>query len=382
MFLNKIKKYITLLSSHPRYFFNVSGRKLKEIFPIDYYLFRNGFAFYPTIVHIEVTHHCNLHCLMCTLYARDEKIASCRSRLEEKPLDINMVKKLLRSVASFKPLISLTGGEPLLYRHIDDIFRMTRQMGLDCCVTSNGVFLEKHAEAIVDNGVVSIMVSLDASADIHDELRGAKGTFKSAVEGIRKVDEIKRAKGVHAPRVKIVPCITNKNYRDLPKLLDELRDLDIGIESVTVSHLWFWPKEIVDIHKNNDELKDFKVYVQNTEALAGIDTEALAETINSIKKKRYPFPVNIFPDLSTELIEAYYTDPAKIIKERCIVPWREVMILPWGEVIPCLDYSYGSLREAEFKDIWNSSKAKHFRALLKKHKSFPSCRRCCGLFTM
>jgi radical SAM protein with 4Fe4S-binding SPASM domain len=56
--------------------------------------------------------------------------------------------------------------------------------------------------------------------------------------------------------------------------------------------------------------------------------------------------------------------------------------MPWGEVTPCLDYSFGSIKEEKFTAVWNSEKARNFRKVLKKHKAFPACNRCCGIFSM
>jgi len=373
-----LKKSIKILFNYPVYFLTISRRKLKNLLPLDYYFYKKGFAFYPTIIHMEVTHHCNMNCSMCTLYSRDRKTGSLRSRLEEHPMDIDLVRSFLREVSSFRPLISLTGGEPLLYKEIDTIFSLTRQLGLDCCITTNGTLLEEHAGTIVDNGLISLLVSIDAPQETHDAIRGVPQTYEKAMRGIQKVIELKRSRGAKRPRVIIATCISNRNYRTLSQLLDKVRDLDI--ESVNIEHLWFWTLDSVSAHQKINALKDIKVFPQSIAASQDIDTEVLIREIEKIKRSAYPFPVNFFPDLEPKAIKDYYDHPARPIVKRCISPWRVVLVLPWGEVLPCLDYSFGSLETETFANIWNSRKARDFRILLKKHRIFPSCRRCCGLF--
>jgi len=57
-------------------------------------------------------------------------------------------------------------------------------------------------------------------------------------------------------------------------------------------------------------------------------------------------------------------------------------IFPDGEVRPCLnlDYSYGSIKNNKFTEIWNGAAAVKYRRVLKEKNIFPVCVRCTELY--
>ena len=60
--------------------------------------------------------------------------------------------------------VRITGGEPLLRRDLVKLIEMLRATGpdLDLALTTNGVLLNKHAQALRDAGLDRVTVSLDA----------------------------------------------------------------------------------------------------------------------------------------------------------------------------------------------------------------------------
>lgn len=67
-------------------------------------------------------------------------------------------------------------------------------------------------------------------------------------------------------------------------------------------------------------------------------------------------------------------------KHFCILPWVHARINQDGNVYPCcrIDsfYSYGSLKENSFTDIWNDAPIREMRSTLKNDNKFSSCRDC------
>ncbi len=59
--------------------------------------------------------------------------------------------------------IRLTGGEPLLYHDLAKVIKGVKQIGIDDIkLTTNGFLLERQAKSLVEAGMKSINVSLDA----------------------------------------------------------------------------------------------------------------------------------------------------------------------------------------------------------------------------
>lgn len=67
-------------------------------------------------------------------------------------------------------------------------------------------------------------------------------------------------------------------------------------------------------------------------------------------------------------------------KHFCILPWMHARINQCGEIYPCCRienfYSYGSLKNNTFKDIWNSKAVKDMRVELMNDRAFTTCNDC------
>lgn len=133
----------------------------------------------PRLIAWEVTRTCILSC------------KHCRAAAEAKPYDDELSTRecfaLLRNIASFaRPIVILTGGEPMLRGDIYDIAAHAHALGLPVVMASCGMLIdEEAAERIKRSGVRRISISLDgATAASHDGFRGARGAFEGALGGI------------------------------------------------------------------------------------------------------------------------------------------------------------------------------------------------------
>src|SRR5713101_6480859 len=106
---------------------------------------------------ISVTDRCNLRCTYCM---PEEVVFLDRSAL----LTFEEIAHFVRVAA---PLgidkVRLTGGEPLMRRDLDRLARMLVVIpGIkDVGLTTNGILLANHAQALYDAGLRRINVSLD-----------------------------------------------------------------------------------------------------------------------------------------------------------------------------------------------------------------------------
>ena len=78
------------------------------------------------------------------------------------------------------------GGEPLTRPDALAIMKHAHDLGFYTSIITNGTFLYSKAEEIAKT-VDLTWVSLDYDSDYHDEMRGLKGAFNSALKGIRKL---------------------------------------------------------------------------------------------------------------------------------------------------------------------------------------------------
>ena len=109
----------------------------------------------PTFVQLRVTNLCNLRCKMCGqwgdtgIYRSDGFSASATDgqteamRIREliglnRQMALSDYVRLLDEVAPWQPIISLFGGEPLLYPDIRPLVREIQSRGLTCTIITNG----------------------------------------------------------------------------------------------------------------------------------------------------------------------------------------------------------------------------------------------------
>jgi len=127
----------------------------------------------------EVTRSCNLACGHCR--------ASALRGPYEGELDTEKCKQILNEIAAVgKPVIILTGGEPLLRPDICEIAAYGDRKGFRMVLATNGTLVtETVAENLIRSGIRRVSVSIDGpEAESHDAFRGVPGAFAGAMAGI------------------------------------------------------------------------------------------------------------------------------------------------------------------------------------------------------
>ncbi len=92
-------------------------------------------------------------------------------------LSLDEIDKIINDIKAFKPNVTLFGGEPLLYSNWEKVVSRIKEEGMRCNIITNGILLEKYASSIINLGVDEIIFSLDGPREVHDEVRGTKGTL-------------------------------------------------------------------------------------------------------------------------------------------------------------------------------------------------------------
>ena len=334
----------------------------------------------------RITHRCNHRCAICAQWgnsgynARDDtpKVAG------EVPLEI--YKKVVDEVAPKKVHFYITGGEPFLYEPLVPLVNYIKQKRLTVQIVTNGVGLEKNAETIVENGWDMLCVSLDGPKEVHDRCRGVQGAYDTAIKGITKIQELKKEKKKAKPAFFMIATISKNNESVLVETVKEAEKLNP--DGMVIYYSWFTNECIGQNHtKIFEELLRvtpfaWKGYVRNT---IDMDTEKIVEQVRKIKSEKFKMPVLFVPDLKTEDIRKYYSEPENFFGYRnCVTPWFELDIMPNGDIVTCRDfpdYVTGNIMESSILDIYNGEKHRTFRQALRSCENgvFPICSRCCGL---
>ena len=112
----------------------------------------------PRLVAWELTRRCNLHCGHCRANAESGAFAD--------ELSLEEGKRLLDEISSMcRPILILTGGEPLLCPWLFDIIAHAREKGMKPVLGTNGTLVDaKTASRLAAAGVRRISVSPSASS--------------------------------------------------------------------------------------------------------------------------------------------------------------------------------------------------------------------------
>ncbi len=135
---------------------------------------------------ISVTDRCNFRCRYCMPV---EVFGAGHAFMPRE--ELLTYEEIVRLVRLLIPLgvekIRLTGGEPLLRRGLDDLVAMLAAVDgvKDLAITTNGVLLAHHAEALALAGLDRVTVSLDAmDPEIFARMNGVGAKVERVIAGI------------------------------------------------------------------------------------------------------------------------------------------------------------------------------------------------------
>ena len=137
-----------------------------------------------TILQIHPTRRCNLTCLHC--YSD----SGPRARGD---LDLPVLRNVVDdAVVLGYDSLAVSGGEPLMYRHICELVDHAHGVGMRTAVTTNGTLNSEARLAPLAPTLDLLAISLDGPAEDHDTMRNRDGAFAALHAGL----EVVRACGI------------------------------------------------------------------------------------------------------------------------------------------------------------------------------------------
>jgi radical SAM protein with 4Fe4S-binding SPASM domain len=286
---------------------------------------------YPPVLMIEPTNICNLKCPLCPS-------GNGTLKREKGYLDFAVFKKIIDEVKDKTMMLILWNqGEPFLNKQFLKMVKYASDRGLFVLVSTNGNYIP-DAEAIVNSGLDSLIISLDGTTqEVYNKYR-VNGNLKNVLDNAHKITIAKKKFGSKIPIVKWQFIVMKHNEHQI----EEIKKLAQKIE---VDQL---------------QLKSVQIYSKE-------DVENFLP-INP-KYRRYKIKGNNF--------ELKYG-----IKNKCKRLWRQPVVNWNGEMAVCcfdkdIDYKVGNIQKSKFIDIWKGEKFNRMRqTILTNRKSIPMCRNC------
>jgi len=133
----------------------------------------------PRLIAFEVTRRCRFNCLHCRANA---------GAAADDELNKQQCKKIMAAVAKFcKPIIILTGGEPMERTDIFELVKYGRKLRMKMVMASCGYLInDESITKLKQAGVSALSFSLDgSSAETHDKIRQAEGAFDATTRAAK-----------------------------------------------------------------------------------------------------------------------------------------------------------------------------------------------------
>jgi heme b synthase len=243
-----------------------------------------------------------------------------------------------------KPVIILTGGEPLLRPDIFDLARYGTDKGFRMVMATNGTLMTEEAvQKMMASGIQRISVSLDGpSSETHDAFRKVKGAFESSLKGI----ELAKRGGLE---FQINTTITQMNLHLIADILK------LAVDLGAVAHHIF----LLVPTGRGKELQD--------QEISALDYE---KTLNWFYEQRERVPLQLkatcAPHYYRILRQRAKKEGKKITPKEygldamtrgCLGGISFCFLSHVGQVQPCgyLELDCGNVRKQSFKEIWENS---------------------------
>lgn len=287
---------------------------------------------FPAHVVISVTNRCNLNCPYCfTRYAVNREDRLNMERM------ISLIDELHKRGTRY---INLTGGEPLTRKDIKDIIHyITREKGIKCSLSTNGILLNEKIEVL--RGIDSINVSLDGNEEQHNHNRQSQ-QYGEIIKGIENAV---------ANNIPVTTCtVLTKSNMDC---LDDIAKLSKKTGFLAVFHLLR-----VGLKPNEDLLR---------QQMSQREIRDVMQRIIDYKKARYPI---YYSNKSHAYIRDWpYEHPSRMLRKDDREEKKNFKIIPCvcgdlscfidgeGSVYPCAVLS-GQVEvlnflEVGFENAWN-----------------------------
>ena len=136
---------------------------------------------------------------------------------------------LSKHISAFKKLkvtwVVLSGGEALMHTNLWKLCHLLKKEKMKISLLSTGLQLKKNANEII-NYIDEVIVSIDGSCDVHNQIRRVPKAFEKLEEGVHELKALQKDFRVTARSV-----VQRENYHDFPNIV--LSANDIGLDQIS-----------------------------------------------------------------------------------------------------------------------------------------------------
>jgi len=291
------------------------------------------------LVFWETTAGCNLECVHC------RRLEVSRTLVQSDMTTAEGRRFIAELAAGYRPILVLSGGEPLYRPDIYALAEHARDCGLTVALATNGTLIdETAARCIRAAGIRRVAVSLDgATADVHDRFRALAGSFDRARQGIARV----REQGVE---IQINSTIARHNVHQLSELFALAQSA-----GAAALHIFMLVPVGCGVQIAEDQMLPAEQYERVLNQFYDLSRRSTLQT----KATCAPHYYRIIRQRARA--EGSHVTPSThgmdAVTRGCLAGTAVCFVSHKGEVFPCgyLPVTAGNVREQPFAEIWERS---------------------------
>lgn len=272
--------------------------------------------------------------------------------------------RIIDDIASYaKPVIVLSGGEPLMRQDVFDIAKYGTGKELRMCLATNGTLItDEICEKIKGSGIRIVSLSLDGSSEeVHDNFRNEKGAFAGILNAARLFRK-------HTIEFIINSSFTKRNQDEIPRVYKLAKELGATA----------WYMFMIVPTGRGEEIMN--------ELISKEDYEEILEWHYRMEKDEQDMLVRptCAPHYYRVVLQKAREEGVKFERRTlkfstggskgCLAGQLICLINVDGDVLPCSYFpmSAGNVKERSFRDIWETSE------LFKELRDFRTYKGRCG----
>jgi glycosyltransferase involved in cell wall biosynthesis/MoaA/NifB/PqqE/SkfB family radical SAM enzyme len=318
---------------------------------------------------------CNLKCIMCEEHSLHSDLQRKR-RVDGRPkrrMPIETIRSVLQDCAGkgLREIIPSTMGEPLLYKHFDEIIDLCHEFGVKMNLTTNGTFPSRGATSWAERIVPvtsDVKISINGcTAETQESIMlGTRlDTILDNVRAFVAIRDTHAQAGGNRCRVTFQTTFLESNIDELPEMV--CLAVSLGVDRVKGHHLWahFTQIEGLSMRRSSAAIERWNEVVRQTKAAA---------------EHHY------LPNGSRVLLENIYSidpnAPGDIAPEgECPFLGREAWVNAEGRFDPCCAPDalrrtlgdFGNVDEHSLMEIWTSPEYEKLRTCYMENRLCQTC---------
>lgn len=307
-----------------------------------------------------VGYKCTAACPMCWRLNISPKEQKQLSNNDKKQLSLEEYKTIFSDMPSSVRTVDIVGGgEPLLFPHIEELFKVVKQRKISGRLITNGSLMNrKIIVGLIDSHWDEVRFSFHAgSPEVYQKILGVSNYHK-VVENIRLLRKLRG--DLKVPNISLLFVMQRDNVKDVFKFAKLAESL--GVDEIEFDTL-------IPTNKN------LLLTLENTREIIG--------ELRKIRKEIYirhniNYVIKAFsrhPRWNNNMQNNNYFN-----NKYCQIVQSNLDISSSGDVTPCCIadgyYKYSNIRNKSISQIWKDSRP--FRKALRNGNFLPFCYQWCN----